>query len=159
MSTGVLMKTTHASIPWNLTFFLPIWFFGTNWPTDPFIRFFNRLSFTRITKLIRINKINISQLTEQGIGETVPYTTAFPDKPSSLCASGEAERSTQHTHQQITEGYINQEQIDGGTQQFVAAKQHKYQQVVQKSETSYESQTHGDYQVSGRAESAIWSSL
>lgn len=93
----------------------------------------------------------MKELTEQSVCEAIPHATTRPNKPPSLCAGGEAERSSEHAHQHIAQRYINQQEINGGTQQFVATKQNQHHQVVEESKTSYEAQTYCNHQVSSRA--------
>lgn len=94
----------------------------------------------------------MSVLTEEGVGEAVPHASAFSYEPASLRAGREAERSPQYAHQQVADGNVNQEQVDGRPQHLVAAEQHEHYQVVEKPKSSDESQAHSDDQVPCRGE-------
>lgn len=91
-------------------------------------------------------------LTKQGVGEAVPHAAHFSYEPPSLRAGREAERSPQYAHQQVADGNVNQEQVDGRAQHLVAAEEHEHQQVVQKSESADEAEAHGHHQVPRRGE-------
>lgn len=94
----------------------------------------------------------MSVLTEEGVGEAVPHASAFSYEPASLRAGREAERSPQYAHQQVADGNVNQEQVDGRPQHLVAAEQHEHHQVVEKPKNSDESQARSDDQVPCRGE-------
>ncbi len=80
-------------------------------------------------------------------------------EPPSLRAGREAERSPQYAHQQVADGNVNQEQVDGRPQYLVAAEEHEHQQVVHKSESADEAQAHSHDQVSCRGEGGpVWAS-
>lgn len=69
-------------------------------------------------------------LTEEGVGEAVPHASALADEPASLRAGREAERSPQYAHQQVADGNVHQEQVNGRAQHLVAAEEHEHEQVV-----------------------------
>lgn len=99
-------------------------------------------------------------LTKEGIGEAVPHASALSYEPPSLRAGREAERSPQHAHQQVADGNVHQEQVDGRPQHLVAAEEHEHQQVVHKSEGADEAQAHSHHQVARRSEGApVWAAL
>lgn len=91
-------------------------------------------------------------LTKEGVGEAIPHASAFSYEPPSLRAGREAERSPQYAHQQVADGNVDQEQVDGRPQNLVAAEQHEHQQVVHKSESADKAQTHCHDQVPCRGE-------
>lgn len=97
-------------------------------------------------------------LTTERVGEAVPHAAPFPYEPPSLRAGREAERSPQYAHQQVADGNVHQEQVDGRPQHLVAAEKNKHQQVVNKSESADKAQAHSHYQVPSRGESGpVWS--
>lgn len=96
-------------------------------------------------------------LTAEGVGETVPNAAPFSDEPPSLRAGREAERSPQHAHEQVADGNVNQQQVDGRPQHLVTAEEHEHKQVVDQSESTDEAEAHGHDQVSCRAEGGpVW---
>lgn len=108
---------------------------------------------TRAIKNYRLLKTQ--RLTQECIGEAIPHASCLPDEPSSLRARGEAERSAQNAHQQITHRNAHQIIVHGRAEHFVAAKNNEHERVVEKPESSDESETHGDHQVSRRAETVL----
>lgn len=91
-------------------------------------------------------------LTKQGVCEAVPHASSFPNEPPSLRAGGEAERSPQHANQQVADGNVNQEQVDGRPQHLVAAEENEHQQVVEQSESADEAQAHSHHQIPCRTQ-------
>lgn len=91
-------------------------------------------------------------LTKESVGEAVPHAPAVPYEPPSLRTGGEAERSPEYAHQQVADGNVNQEQVDGRPQHLEAAEKHEHQQVVRKSESADETQTHSHDEVPCRGE-------
>lgn len=91
-------------------------------------------------------------LTAEGVGEAVPHASLRSDEPASLRAGRKAERSPEHAHQQVADGDVDQQQVDGGAQHLVAAEQDQHQQVAEESERSDEAEAHGHDQVPRRAE-------
>lgn len=61
----------------------------------------------------QISQISPLVLTKQGVGEAVPHAALFSYEPASLRAGREAERGAQYAHQQVADGNVNQEQVDG----------------------------------------------
>ncbi|KAF3858641.1 hypothetical protein F7725_011842 [Dissostichus mawsoni] len=89
---------------------------------------------------------------QNGVCEAVPHASSFPYEPPSLRAGGEAERSPQHANQQVADGNVNQEQVDGRPQHLVAAEENEHQQVVEQSESADEAQAHSHHQVPCRTQ-------
>lgn len=91
-------------------------------------------------------------LTEERVCESVPHAASLSNEPPSLRAGREAERSPQYAHQQVADGNVNQQQVDGRPQHLVAAEENEHQKVVQKSERADETQAHGHHHIPRRGE-------
>ncbi len=98
----------------------------------------------------------IYRLTQEWIDEAVPHASRASDEPPALRTGGEAERSAEDAHQQITHRDAHQKIVHGRAQHFVATEQDENERVVEKPKSSDESEAHRDHQVSGRTQTVFW---
>lgn len=89
----------------------------------------------------------LSLLTAKGVGKAVPHAALLSYEPASLRAGSKAERSPEDAHQQVADGDVDEQQINGGAQHLVAAEQNQHQKVVQQSERTDEAEAHGHDEV------------
>lgn len=69
-------------------------------------------------------------LTKEGIGEAVPHAAPLSDQPAALQAGGEAERCPKHTHQDVAQIDVQQDEVDGRPQGAVLDEDQENQGVA-----------------------------